>query len=187
MHPTRGVFSSPSATSSFNALAVIGKKGEQPVVMTSKATSTSISLFKFDFNGVFSKMEVHDCESPCFRGLLGVEFTNAGQIAYGKKSESVYVAHQHDVIKINPCGEFFDIDAHEAHGLAVDEKEDVYFASYNGLDVLRASGASRSTVETVCGGKWNYHNHTDGVRHLFYDSQSGLLYFTEEKGCEQSH
>ena len=129
MHPTRGVFSSPSATSSFNALAVIGKKGEQPVVMTSKATSTSISLFKFDFNGVFSKMEVYDCESPCFRGLLGVEFTNAGQIAYGKKSESVYVAHQHGVIKINPCGEFFDIDAHEAHGLAVDENEEVYFAS----------------------------------------------------------
>ena len=162
---------------------MIDKGDDSTVVITSKSNRSSISLFHtVDSNGELLEMEGSDRPNlRSFRCLLKQEFNNAGQMAYGVKSESIYVAHKRGLMKINQDGNVFKIDTNSAYGLAVDKNEDVYFASYDGLEILRAGGERFSIIETVCGGKWNYDNRLDGVRQMFYDSQSDLLYFTEEK------
>ena len=137
------------------------------------ATASSIYLLRISgSHGCLHRMPERDCSSSWGR-LLEKVFKAAGQMAYGKKSESFYVAHKRGVTKIREDDDA-EIRTPSAYGLAIDEKENVYFASYDGSEIFKAGGSLFSITETVCKG-------LDGVRHLFYDSQSGLLYFTEKK------
>ena len=138
------------------------------------ATASSTYWLCISFSrGCSHRMPERNCSRSWVR-LLEKGFRAAGQMAYGVNSKSFYVAHIRGVTKISDDVDDSEIRTPLAHGLAIDEKENVYFASYDSSEIFKAGGSPFSITETVCKG-------LDGVRHLFYDSQSGLLYFTEAK------